>query len=165
MRLTAIPLMMLGFCVCAEQAMKAEKFLGPSTVAILKNATKVEVYRIGGKEESRHGKIVGEHIMYRGKDQDKDFAARIAKLLLDDRTYDFERKKECKPQPGVAFKIFSEDTSVTLALCFECDEFDLVTSRKTLHEDFDGNRKEFVKLAQEAFPDDEVIKALKAGKE
>lgn len=93
--------------------------------------------------------------MSTGKVQGKKFAARLAALLLDEKTYSAEGKF-CEPNPGVAFRLWKGKQHVDVTLCFECNMLQV----NSVGGDFDHVRPALVTLAKEAFPDDAKIQKL-----
>lgn len=163
-----------GASLAAEPSKKVADFLGKDAVEILKAPEKVECFRIDGKSwispeqqariEEETKRIRGYAITAQGKDQDAAFGAKIAAVLFDEKTYNFESAKACEPVPGVAFRVWKGKASVDVVLCFECSELDVVTGDKEIRharEDFDNARAALVALAKAAFPDDKTIQGLK----
>jgi len=149
------------------------KFLGEKAVALLSDATTVEVYRVSSKRQGEPKdvkyKVEGYALHAPGKPQGKEFARRLNGVLFDEDTYLFDIAKGCKFQPGVAFRIEKDRQSVIVLLCFSCDELRVLTLEgekivHTAHEDFDPARATLVKLSKEAFPDDKEIQGLKEKK-
>jgi len=146
----------------------AKSFLGDRAVRIIKDATKVEVFRIKPmKEQKPAGEVIGGYtVLSAGRDQGPDFARRLASVLLDDKTYAFDRAKGCIFSPGVVFRLWKGKESVEVITCFQCDEFSILAKDargetiRQVGEDFDNARPALVKLAKDAFPDDKEIQAL-----
>lgn len=158
----------------ADPSKKVTDFLGADAVEILKAPEKVECFRIDGKSwispeqqakiEEATKRVRGYAIIAQGKDQDAAFGGKIAAVLLDEKTYDFESAKACKFDPGVAFRVWKGKACADVVVCFHCAELDVVTGDKEphrAHEDFDNARAALVALAKAAFPGDEKIQALK----
>src|SRR5437867_3817575 len=84
---------------------KVEKHIGSDTVDLLQEAARVEVFRIKPEQgaKSEEG-ISGYPITAAGKEQGKPFAARLATVLLQEKTY-FGDQALCFT-PGVAFRIW-----------------------------------------------------------
>ena len=146
-------------------------FLGEPATRILKGGTRVEAFRInnsGPIDPAATGPMIDRYpITVTGPEQDARFAARLAAVFLDGKTYDFNMAKGCMFNPGVAFRVWAGRECVELILCFECTEFKLIVKDaqgkpvRKVGEDFDGARPALVKLAQDAFPGDAAIMALK----
>jgi hypothetical protein len=151
---------------------------GPSrfdsrTRAILAGATQVEVFRIDGKEEPSEEKpgqgverrISGFRVLSRGADQGQPFAAKLADILLDDATYT-DTGAGCY-WPGLAFRVWRDKDCVDVLICFLCHNLycgpPRDRGRATENGGFQGSPAEsrLIRLAKEAFPDDEEIQALK----
>jgi hypothetical protein len=91
-----------------------------------------------------------------------DQRARLKKILLDPRSYDFASAKGCMPLYGVRLRF--EDAAgkiVDVLLCFQCKT--LAVYRDDLEvggEDFDSVSQELAELMKELFPDDPAIAEL-----
>ncbi len=98
-------------------------------IAVLRGATRVEASRIVDPEwhpevRSRFGSIEGYPIIARGKDLGTaTVAAKTADSLLDGKLYFISL--DCLPDPGVALLFRSDKGSVTLIVCYECNQFDV----------------------------------------
>ncbi len=121
----------------------------------------MEVYRVRvGRKPSGYMEIGGYEILAQAKDQDKAFAGKLATILFDEKTYNFEVAKGCEFDPGVAFRVWKDKASAIVLLCFACDELEIQQDKHRGHEDFDAKRGELLKLAKLALPDDKDIQAL-----
>ncbi len=147
----------------------AKSFLGDRAVRIIEGATKVEVFRIEPMMPPKYAgrTIEGYPVLSQGKDQGPDFAKRLAAVLLDDKTYDFDRAKGCIFSPGVVFRFRNGAELVEVITCYQCSEFKIVVKDargdvvRKVGEDFDHARPALVKSAKDAFPVDTAIQALK----
>jgi hypothetical protein len=156
----------------AAPAPEVRRLLGDRTLAILNDATRVEVFRlkperVAQPDGAKKGEVGGFPILSAGKTQDARFAARIASVLRDKGSYEFDRPKGCLIRPGVAFRLWKGKESVEVVLCFECDILVVIArdeDGKEAHrasKDFDPGRPALMKLAKDAFPDDREIQSLK----
>lgn len=146
-----------------------KKHLGERDASFLANASRVEVFRI--KDAAFFARPDPQIRAYRevtaGNEQRKEFAASLATILLDDKTYSDFGQWNCLPDPGVAFRVWSGKISVEAVLCFRCDIFELnvIDAEGTLiysaQENFGPVRAAFLKLAKQAFPNDRAIQNLK----
>jgi hypothetical protein len=146
--------------------------LDGGTTAVLAGATKVEVFRTDGTngpfdERPRapgEERIGGFRVTARGQDRGPEFAARLADVLLDGRTYSAARLA-CY-WPGVAFRVWYGEEWVEVLICFHCDNLYCgpATERVPRTASFHSTaaRARLVRLAKEAFPDEEV-QGLKEG--
>jgi hypothetical protein len=103
-------------------------------------------------------------ILARGKDQGQDFAAKLTDILTDDKTY-MSTFAGCF-WPGVAFRVWKDEDSVDLIICFKCGNFYLgppTDKRGMENASFAGspNRGHLVRLAKDAFPDGEEVQKMK----
>jgi len=161
----ALFLSLAGCSATPSQTVK--KTLGEPTIAILEGASRVEVFRIKGDHSSVEQnppakKIGGYPITAQGQDQGKDFAAKLAKVLLDEKTYSntFARCFDL----GVAFRVWNENQHVDVVICFKCNNFYCGPPVAHAQENasFEGsvNHPQLVQLAKAVFPTDMEIQAL-----
>jgi RNA polymerase sigma-70 factor, ECF subfamily len=142
------------------------EFLGPSAVQIISNTTKAEIYRIEGTEGTEGPAI--DNFPSRGPAINGADEARkvLPEILFADDTYSFGSAKLCKFNPGVAFRLWSDQQYVDVLVCFSCDELRVVSYdekgiAKRSNEDCDAARPPLLALAKAAFPQDDKIQALK----
>lgn len=142
---------------------------GDRPVGIIAGATRVECFRVNPEKPNEPmGKECGGYpIISTAKEQPKEFAGKLAAILFDDKTYDFDKAKRCEFSPGVGFRFWKDKDWVDLVICFSCDELEVSTippgekDRKASREDCDSARAALVALAKSAFPDDKEIQGLK----
>jgi hypothetical protein len=142
--------------------------LGERGTAILRGATRVEVFRVSPATsfDAQPGdKLIGRHlILARGTEQGPRFASRLAAVLLGPGLTRTDKK--CGVQPGVAYRFWKGDESVAVLVCFDCDVACFVDVGRTDEPasndclDFDPVRVEMLGLAREAFPADKEIQGL-----
>jgi hypothetical protein len=147
---------------------KVKKLLGEKGAAVVANATKVEVFRIDsrrtGKDDDKH--IAGYPITAKGKEQGKEFAAKVRKALFDVKTYTGDSAR-CY-EPGVAFRIWNGKDALDVVVCFRCANFQIGLKGDKKDDDeldlfgFGPSLEPFLALAKEALPDDREIQALKS---
>ena len=159
-------------------------FLGDKAVRILSAPTRVQTFRLVSLDERRGGVPTADSsisattspatapaqlhqwpVSGTGPDQDAAFGARVAAALFNPRSYQFNSAKGCIFDPGVLFRVWSGSEYADMAVCFACDEFQLILPEadgktRKVGEDFDDNRPAFVRLAKEAFPNDPQIQGL-----
>jgi hypothetical protein len=158
----------LLLCGCGAHKSRLDRH----TTAIFSGATKVEVFRVDGLDKSPNGKPInpgdptvgGYPILARGKNQSSEFATKLADVLADDKTYTDVYNK-CF-YPGVAFRVWKGEESVDVLICFRCENFYVgpSTDQQVLETGSflrSPNANRLVRLAKEAFPDDEEVQALK----
>jgi hypothetical protein len=142
------------------------------TAAVFAGATKVEVFRIDGRNDPpgptpiRPGDptVGGYAILARGYDQGQEFAAKLADILADDKTYT-DKYAKCF-WPGVAFRVWKGEDRMDVIICFKCGNFYVgpPTDQRVMENasfSESPNTGRLVRLAKEAFPDDEEVQALK----
>lgn len=127
------------------------------------------MFRTAGKEvpsdQQQEGeeRIGGFRVISQGTDQAEAFAAELADILLDNRTYT-DKRAACY-WPGVAFRMWKDDQSVDVLICFICHNLYCGRPVKIAEENssFAQSPAEsrLIRLAKEAFPDDAEIQALK----
>jgi hypothetical protein len=165
-------LVLIVFALGCGKSSSASKHFDGRTAAFLAGATKVEVFRIDGRNDPPDPTPIkpgdptvgGYAILTHGKDQGREFAAKLNDLLTDDKTYT-DRFATCF-WPGVAFRVWKDEECVDVIICFKCSNFYLgpPTDKRVLENaTFSGspNTGRLVRLAKEAFPDDEEVQALK----
>lgn len=144
---------------------------GGRIIRILKEADRVDSYRIRSNNPddlSRPGRpnIAGHEIIRSGKTQPKGFATKLGAALLNERN-GFGVAKMCIWSPGVVFKAWRGKESVTVMICFECDDLTVKAHDAdgqvigSTGFDFSANRPSLVALAKQAFPADSRIQSLK----
>jgi hypothetical protein len=152
----------------------AERY-GDKTIAVLKGATKIEVFRLNSRDyvdpektkEGQDKRFGGYAITAKGDDQGEKFAQKAVGLLFDAGNFELEKAKGCKFDPGVGLRFWKGKESAELLLCYKCDELKVVAPDpkaqgvKIPYADFEPGRAAFVKLAKEIFPKDEEIQQLK----
>jgi hypothetical protein len=140
--------------------------LDGSTRAIIAGATKVEVFRIDGNEQKAgtdgERRIGGFLVLTQEQDQGKEFAQRLAEVVLNEEAYTEESAK-CF-LPGVVFRAWKGPECVDVVICFKCDNFYCGSPKPYVTENasFSGSplRPQLVRLAKEAFPGDKEIQDL-----
>lgn len=145
--------------------------LDKRTKTILAGATRVEVFRLDGDNRSsvekpaREGdkRIGGFLVTAQGQNQGKAFAAKLADILSDRSTYALAFAG-CF-SPGVAYRIWKDEESVEVLICFKCHNFYCGPPADSVQENASFVRSpregDLVRLAKEAFPDDPEIQKLK----
>jgi hypothetical protein len=158
------------------------EFLGGEAVRVLSAPTKVQTFRLVSRVEgpaadgadaappgapsTAPAELHGYRVAAAGLDQGAAFGARVAAVLFDPHSYQFDSAKGCIFDPGVAFRVWRGDEHVDVVVCFTCSEFRLYVPEpekkvRRLGEDFDENRAAFVRLAKDAFPGDPQIQGLR----
>lgn len=164
-------LALLGLAEDPPKERPSEKLRGwmsARAAKILNAARRTECFRVfPEKPNEPMGKECGGYpIMSQEKDRDEKFTARLVEILFDDKTYDFEKAKKCKFEPGVGYRLWADKEWVDVTLCFSCDEVEIshkspeMRELSAAHEDFDAARAALVKMAKEAFPEDKEIQGL-----
>jgi hypothetical protein len=168
--MTALRLLVLSCPVRLIGCGAGKGRLDGRTKTVLAEATKVEMFRLDGKEADsldppRPGKrLAGFLVTEQGPDQDGEFARKLLGILSDEKTYT-DKFAKCF-WPGVAFRVWREEECVEVLICFLCDNFYCgppVKGRARENATFKDSprRADLVRLAKEAFPDDKEIQAFK----
>ena len=158
-----------AFAEAPKPTEKVKKRLGESVVGLLDGATKVEVFRVESVTDDKKPEksLLGYRVLATGKDQDEKFAANVAAVVLNEKTYEWDSAKGCIFRPGVAFRVWKGDESVVVVICFSCDQIEVATLGKDgkvgkkAFADVDPGRAKLVRLAKAALPDDKDIQGLK----
>lgn len=145
---------------------QADKFLGDDMLKVLRAPDSVRACRIEPfettQEEHPDAELFENHKML--SKFVKLSAAQVGALqdlIRKDDSYLFGPAKACEFVPGVAVQFTKGKESVSIQLCFSCDEWRFAMNGTGKSEDFDPIRADLVKLAKELFPDDEAIQELK----
>jgi hypothetical protein len=140
---------------------KVREFLGPTAISILKRPAKVEAWRIHSDDKGLAQSAAAPKILTIEQGEE------LANILQDSRTYNFDSAKGCIFQPTVGLRIWRNNHSFEVILCFHCSELkvngpDAVKKEYASRiEDFDEARPKLVALVKQVFPDDVEIQALK----
>lgn len=139
---------------------------GSRTRAILAGATRVEVFRVDPtKQKKAENWIGGFPVTARAQEQGKEFAGRLGTALLDTWAFSDQKGKKNCFDPGVGFRVWKDEESVDVLICFICDILYCGPSVEEASENatFKGSsrRADLLRLAKEAFPDDKEIQELK----
>jgi hypothetical protein len=140
--------------------------LGERMTAILGGATKVEAFRIADRpsEKAEREHVSGYPVLSTAKEQGKEFAMRLSSLLQEENSL-FSAQARCF-NPGVAFRLWKDQESVDVIVCYQCTGLRLIARDGEGREirrtggGFKANSDAWVKLAKQAFPEDKEIQAL-----
>jgi hypothetical protein len=164
-----ICVMLLSAALAADDAAPSDKVkerLGDEILAILKDATRVEAFRIEPRAAKGDEKqIAGHPIKVTAPEQKEAFAKKLAAALTDEKSL-FGEQARCF-LPGVAFRIWKEQESVDVLVCFGCSNLRLIarnakaTAVKEARGAFGKDNGVLLGLAREAFPDDKELKEIK----
>lgn len=145
---------------------------GPTGQEILKGlatAKKVRAYRthpnnlMGAERKTFKGPRVGDYkITSKAVSVSAAQHKSLVAILQNPKTYDFDRAKACKFNPGVAIQMEVGKHTLSLLFCFGCKEMRMyVNNEITGSEDFDNANKELVAMVKALFPKDKAIQGLK----
>jgi hypothetical protein len=150
-----------------EVSAKVKERLGDPTVAILKNASRVEVFRIQSKrpDKAAEKNVAGYTIVSAGTELKKEFAGKLSAVLLADKSY-FGEQSRCF-LPGIGLRLWTEmRESVDVVFCLTCTNLRLVSRDadgkeiKSATGAFGPELQPLLKLIKEAFPDDKEIQGI-----
>lgn len=136
------------------------------TVALLRTANRVEVFRVDGmngpgdgKEQPGEDRLQCYLVIGRGPAQGEEFAGRLAAMLTDRHFYT-KMSKGCF-WPGVAYRLHGPGGPVDVLVCFQCDNVAFSPHLGRSLTFFDSPlRPRLVELAKESLPADQVIQRL-----
>ena len=148
--------------------------IGAKGTSILSNADRVETFRLDDGGYGDHvkagtsGDVIADYpITAQGKTQGRDFAAKLARTVLDPRTFLGPSDTICEINPGIAFRAWRGQECVEVIVCFHCQQM-LITTRnaqgketRSAYTQMISMRAEFLALARQAFPNDKEIQGLK----
>ena len=153
----------------ASPSARVREVVGDASIDLLAHADRVEPIRIKADHQPTQNpgeeRIEGFLVIGRGVMQGRAYAARLASVVLSDKSYDWQYPKGCLPLPGVILRAYRGDAFADVFLCFECDELRVIAHNgsdvsKGFWND-DPARPTLVKLAKKAFPNDNAIQDLK----
>lgn len=135
-----------------------------NAINTIQGATRTEVFRL------KEGPVTGElpllneryTVIYKGQTQGQKFTSRLSKVLLSPETYG-GMPLACF-SPGVAFRLWHENKSVTAYICFHCNNMRLVEDTGSQPREevpiYEG-RDVLLELSKESLPNDSTIQSLK----
>jgi hypothetical protein len=152
-------------CDKAVKSNRVHDFLGQRASKVLNAPDRVEVFRVAAtwRKPKDSSTLAGYPLISTGKEQGKEFGGKLAEIVLDDRTYEWETAKGCKFDPGVAYRVWSGKDSIIVIICFHCDQLGIMFDESSGQgiKDCDRARHALIRLAQQAFPEDKEIQGLK----
>ena len=142
---------------------------GFDRVAMLRNATEVTAWRLTPPAHWQSGMPVEatapEEFQVAGDpvELSRGAAYELQQLLATPGSYRFGIGKECgSPDYGVKFSFISGGDEMDVYVCFKCRELAVARSDGTNRRaDFEPSARKLIALAQELFPGDAEIMALK----
>ncbi len=165
-RLSILSLFLLGTATMSTRADEidptAKERLGKN-LAIFEKATKVEVFRIESKaDKDAKESIAGYPIVSKGKEQGKEFVAKLKTVFTKKEVYTGSQAR-CF-QPGIGFRLWNDKEYIDVAICFGCTNFVILGSDGTRSSGAFGGAgyAPVLEVVKAAFPDDKEIQAMKA---
>lgn len=140
-------------------------FGGVDGLSVLRNAEKVEAYRIKPQQFQDTGdtKTIAKYPVISGPHEvPAEQAILFKKRLQQARTYNFDIAKGCEFSPGIVLRYVGDrSTIMDVVFCFACGELKIYVGEQMIGgEDFDNVRAEFVAAMKKVFPDDQAIQKL-----
>jgi hypothetical protein len=156
--------LLAAFTPCFPAGDAAKKQLPEAAQEILSGATRVECFRIDPRTSGKGEHIDGYVVTATAEEQGRDFAAKLAAALKDEKSYGDPARCFF---PGVGFRAWKGKESVDVVICYLCSNFYVVARdengkevARTPYIGFQCNRAAFVELAKAAFPEDPAIQQL-----
>jgi hypothetical protein len=132
---------------------------GSAGVSVLRNADRVEAYRIG---PTGTGGYLDAPIIKGPVAVSNSVARTIRRVLEDQKSYLWSAQKACKPMPGVRLDFIRGNERLSVLVCFECDFlFYYLNGKQVGAKDCDGAGPALVRAACSIFPDDPVIQSFR----
>ena len=155
---------------------KFERLLGRKTIGLLEAGDRVEVFVVGpmpvgprGYADDNTGDQVppGTPLTIQrypvrrvSASQGRAFAQQLARLVLDEGSYEHRFIKGCAFSPGVAFRVWARKHAVDVLLCFHCDQLAVVSvdgRGDMITRDIDPSRAAFVRLVKSVLGSDPEV--------
>jgi hypothetical protein len=153
----------------SEPPARVVRFMGSAAAETLAGAERVEVFKVSPKRARDEPDAGGYRVAATGKPQGKGFAARLAGVLLDEKSYRFDANRVGGFEPVVVLKAWKGETWVEVLFSFASDEVVVRAPAKdgavrSAQEEIDPVRGELVRLVKEALPEDPDVQALREGR-
>jgi hypothetical protein len=145
-----------------EADLRIKKLLG-SYWRIYAAPDRIDSYIVGPELAESGQTIEGYPVLRRGAPLTAAQAEILISRIFDENTYNFNSVKKCPFVPRLGLVFRKGEDSAHVLLCFYCYEVSYGRGDKGSIEDFDNARRPLVTLAQQLFPDDEIIRGLEAG--
>jgi hypothetical protein len=142
-----------------------ELFGGPDGYDVLINAARVDAFRVsdGMPPSEADQNSPGGYAEIAGPVAISEASlGELKSRFADANSYLWDMAKACIFQPGVRFDFIRGDDRLQILVCFSCDELQAWHNGKRVGgEDIDRIRPVLLQVAQQAFPEDADIQALK----
>jgi hypothetical protein len=142
-------------------------FGGGENMAIIREATRVEAYRVtppsGSKPMEDYISPLDFEVAAGSVTASAEMAKELATTLLSDETYSWGAAKACGyPVYGVKLSFFRGSDRVDVFFCFQCGDLAVTRDGKMFGVgDFYQAKRPFVQAAKTLFPDDAEIQAIR----
>jgi hypothetical protein len=154
------------YVVTVGRSPMSRLFGGGENMAIVREATRVEAYRVvppPGTEQMvdyispLDYKVVAGPVVVPA-----EMEKEMSKALLSPETYGWDYAKACGwPVYGVKLSFFQGSERVDVYFCFKCSVLAVVRDDRVLSgEDFDNAEQVFIEAVKELFPQDAEIQAI-----
>ncbi|MBN1534034.1 MAG: hypothetical protein JXA20_15295 [Spirochaetes bacterium] len=122
-----------------EVSASVRHFLGSDILNILKNAHRVQSYRIDyHKSTKTEGTLGGYPVIAAGEELVPKQVEILRSVFLDERTYCFDVIKKCLFLPEYAFRLMWGDEECLLLVSYSCKEVTFIHGGRERLEDFDS---------------------------
>ena len=129
-----------------------EEFLGPEASAVLEAPMQATAYELSPAAPGKASNQQGIEAFVRQRALPMDMGATLASLFLTDRTYRFDRRRECDFQPTHALRFEGLSHVVDVLISFRCSQARVILSdregrmlfQKT--EEVDGSKRSLKRL-------------------
>lgn len=148
------------------QSPMSRLFGGAENMAIVREATRVEAYRVtpppGSNPMEDYTSPLDYEVVTEPVAVPVKMAREISRALLSPETYSWDSAKACgDPVYGVKLSFFQDSERVDVYFCFKCSVLAVVRDDRVFGgEDFDNAEQVFVEAVKTLFPDDQEIQQI-----
>jgi len=154
-------------CASGGKPGRVSELLGDRAAKVLDTVDRVEVFRIAPmweKKKDQEANFVGYPLLAIAKEQNKEYADRLAAVLKDEHSYDWGVAKACEFGRN-RLSDLEREGSIIVLICFTCNEIGIIADESKpailRTHSADPARPALLKLARQAFPDDKALQSLK----
>ncbi len=142
-------------------------FGGGENMSIVRDATRVEAYRVtppsGSNPMEDYTSPLDYEVVTEPVAVPAEMAREMSRALLLPATYSWDSAKACGgPVYGVKLSFFQDSERVEVYFCFQCSMLAVVSDDRVLGgEDFDNAEALFISAVKKLFPEDAEIQAIR----
>ena len=151
--------MLLTLAAGVSPSPRVVRFMGPSAAEVLGGATRVEAFRVKAERANKGEEAVGGYIARKpAAAHGEAFAARLAGVLLDEKSYRFDARTIGGFNPTAGFRVWAKDRRVEVLYSPATDEVVVFSppaadgSVRSAQADFAPAREALAALVKEALP-------------